>query len=295
MFDNYKDDLKIAKLIVSKKYIDKDSRIYNNNSNIYRCTNEMINCDEYINILRNKSRILSVIASGDQIINSILLGSKDIVGYDISRFPKYFLYLKLAGIKVLNKEEYLNYFVGSYYSKLMNVDTYKKIREELPDNCRLFWDGLYDNFESYFINQSLLLSKEPYSKEILTSRNLYLQDNNYKKTRLKLKNIKLTLYDENIFKLVNCNMGKFDFINLSSIIHYPIDNFGSVEEGLIKYKDFLEVLPLNKSGEALSYLYSIDSFWKFRGIIDRFYTGDKYRLETISNDNYEDGLLIYKK
>ena len=295
MFNNYKEDLKLAQLIVSNKYIDNDRRNYTNTSAIYRCTNEMINCKEYINILKNKKRILSVIASGDQIINSILLGSNDIVGYDISRFPKYYLYLKIAGIKKLEKEEFLNYFVGSYYKSLMNTDTYDKLRDELPDKCRIFWDGLYDAFEPYDINESLLLCNEPFSKEILTIRNLYLQDDNYRKTRIKLDNINLTLYDNNIFKLINCNIGKFDLINLSSIIHYPKDNFGSIEVGLKKYREFLEELPLNIDGEALSYLYSIDTFWNYRGLIDKYYSGDKFRVEPIECEKINDGLLIYKR
>ena len=295
MFDNYKEDLKIAQLIISNHYVDNDYRNYNSTSTIYRCTNEIINCSEYINILKDKKRILSVIASGDQIINSILLGSRDIVGYDISIFPKYFLYLKLAGIKKLDKFEYLDYFVGNYYSKLMNTDVYDKIREELPSKCRIFWDGLYNSFEPFDLNESYLLCNEPFSKDILIYRNLYLQDDNYKKTRLKLDKINLTIYDDNIFKLVNNNIGKFDLINLSSIIHYPKDNFGSIDFGLRKYREFLEELPLNENGEALSYLYRIDSFWKSNGIIDKYYNGDNFRLIPIQCDNFEDGLLVYKK
>ena len=61
-----------------------EARGYNLSSGIYRGTNEMISSKEYTSFITNRERILSVIASGDQILNSILLGSNDVEAFDIS-------------------------------------------------------------------------------------------------------------------------------------------------------------------------------------------------------------------
>ena len=296
MFDNYMEDLRLAQLIVSNKYHESDDRNYNNTSTIYRSTNELISNKKYIEMLKNKKRILSVIASGDQIINSILLGSTDIVGYDISRFPKYYLYLKLAAIKGLEREEYLDFFVGNYDNQLLNVDTYDKIRVYLPDKCRIFWDSLFDYFDSCDINDSHLLCNEVFDRDKFSDRNYYLQDDNYNKTKLKIDKVNITLYNDNIFKLVlNNNIGKFNLINLSSIIHYPKDNFGSVELGFMKYRKFLDKLPLEDNGIALSYLYSIQLYWIKYGIINEYFNDKNIQLLPFSYIDEEDGLLVYKK
>ena len=62
---------------------------------------EIINSRAYIDCLVDRKKVLSTIASGDQILNSILYGAKDIEGFDISVFPKYYLNLKIAAIKNL--------------------------------------------------------------------------------------------------------------------------------------------------------------------------------------------------
>lgn len=94
-------DLEIAQNIVSRNYQnDSNGKTFHNTSVIYRTSNERI-CD-YIEYLKNKKKMLSVIASGDQILNSILVNSFNIDAFDISAFPKYFLKLKMAAIRALS-------------------------------------------------------------------------------------------------------------------------------------------------------------------------------------------------
>ena len=81
---------------------------FHEESFIYMKTNEMI--QEYVQYLLHKKNILSVIGSGDQIINSLITKPEYIDCFDISIYPEYFLNLKLAAIKTLSKEEYLSLF-----------------------------------------------------------------------------------------------------------------------------------------------------------------------------------------
>ena len=70
---------------------------FHNTSAVYKVTNERMK--DYQKYLKNRKRILSVIASGDQILNSVLDGTREVDAFDISDYPKYFMYLKIAGIK----------------------------------------------------------------------------------------------------------------------------------------------------------------------------------------------------
>lgn len=83
-----KEDIITAQKIVSGSFNNIGKNHYHGNSFIYRFTNEKIN--EYQKYLENRKKILTVTASGDQILNSVLAGTKEIDSYDISRFPQYF-------------------------------------------------------------------------------------------------------------------------------------------------------------------------------------------------------------
>lgn len=104
-----KEDIIIAQKIVSCSFNNMSKENYHGNSFIYRFTNEKIN--EYQKYLENRKKVLTVTASGDHILNSVLAGTKEIDSYDISRFPRYFFELKKAAILSLSKEEYLQFFV----------------------------------------------------------------------------------------------------------------------------------------------------------------------------------------
>jgi hypothetical protein len=103
---NEKDPLEIAQSIVRGSYINFSWKsVFYENSSIYRFTNEDITL--YFSHLENKEKVLTVIASGGQILNGILAGTRDFDCYDISVFPEYYLHLQIASILALSKEDYL--------------------------------------------------------------------------------------------------------------------------------------------------------------------------------------------
>jgi len=170
---NVLEDLKLAKEVIDGKINKK--QFFNSLSSIYKTTNENISDEIYTKSLKNKNRVLSVIGSGDQIINTIFLGAKKIVGIDISRFPKYFLPLKLASIKKLDKDDYLEYFYGFLNNPFM-LKYYEKVRDELEDNSRTFWDDLYDNYEYNAIYNSYLFTNFNLSRHTAIKFNPFLQN-----------------------------------------------------------------------------------------------------------------------
>ena len=84
--------------------------------NIYPFTTE--NIAGYIDNfdLKDKS-LLTVGSSGDQALNAILKGCRDITVIDINPYTKYYYYLKAAGVLSFKEEEFLSFFRYIGYPK----------------------------------------------------------------------------------------------------------------------------------------------------------------------------------
>lgn len=283
------EDISLAQQIVSRKTLPA-RHVFSDISGIYKGTNEFITNEQYQEALKNKTRILSVLGSGDQIINSILFGSKDIEGFDISRFPKYYLMLKLAAIKSLSKDEYLSFLFGDIHDELYNEDMYSKIYPYLDEDTRLFWDSLFDYFDVCEINDSMLFRSDIMNKGIMVNNNPYLQGDNFERVKSNLKGIDIKFHEGNIFTMFNGNTKGFDLINLSNIIHY----YKCVDKDYSGYKSFLDSLPLNEKGLILSYLIGYDTYWNDSGVLDQF-DEEHYKIEEIKRDKGSDGLILYKR
>ena len=95
-----------------------------------------------------------------------------------------------------------------------------------------------------------------------------------------LKNIEVNHYVSDIRKLASSLDGEYDLINLSSIFYYGFDSMD-------KYSEVLELLPLSKNGEALTYLYKVRD-----GLVDYFQNRNCkfHRFE-----NEEGAVLVYKR
>ena len=282
--------------------IKNNSYEYSLTSPIYKSTNETISHKEYIDTIKEKERVLSIIGSGDQIINSILYGSKDIVGLDISLFPKYFLSLKLAAIKSLDKNDYLEYFYGFYNEPFM-VKYYFSVRDKLDDNSRMFWDNLYREYRAHDIYNSNLFNDFKISRNRAIINNPFLDDNNYRIVKEKLDTINVELLNYNIFDVKKLDKGDFDLIILSNMINHVFKLYGeSVTpkeydkrfiESIKKYKKFLHKLPLKKEGQAIT--YNLAFYPKVRSL----FLENDYQLYTVNEGiktyNVESEILVYTK
>ena len=274
-------------------------------SPIYKTTNETISHKESIEAIKNKERTLSILGSGDQILNAILFGSKDIIGVDISSFAKYFLPLKLAAIETLSKEEYLEYFYGNIYVPF-SIKFYSLIRDKLDINTRLFWDNLYNEYKFEKLYNSSLFTDFNLNIKRAVYNNPFLDDDNYKIMRDKLEKIKIELLEYNIFDIKKLNKGNFDLIMLSNMINHvgknnnTYQNSISLEEynnnfkkAVKEYKTFLHKLPLNNDGQAVT--YNLTFYPKIKDL----FKGSEYKVYTVNEDvrlyDLESEILVYKK
>ena len=243
----------IAQKIVRRSYCNFNNiNNFNLTSGIYRFTNEDISA--YFHHLENKKNVLTVIGSGNQILNTILAGSTNVDCFDISIFPEYYLYLHIGAILSLSQEDYIRYFLSEDNKELFSYEIYELIRKNIPNKYRKFWDSLYDYDEGIDIYNSLLFRQDYYNKETIINNNPYLQESNY----LKLKNILETrsiLINSKVYDIINTKITKkYDLINLSNILEYYY-NIDTINEYLIYLKNNFN---LNNNGEIINYFNKMD-------------------------------------
>ncbi len=240
---DYKD---VAQSIVRGNYSNLNGKTtFHSESFIYKKTNEKLN--EFIDLLLNKDKVLSVIGSGDQILNTLLTKPSKIDAFDISVFPKFFLKLKIASIKSLSRDEYIKFFFSTtetgldeYYDDLY----FDKIRKELDSETEDFWTYLFQYNDWYDIYNSTLFSSESVIEEQALVQNKYLENDEYYKLREILQNAEINYIESNLLDLrIN---DTYDLIYLSNILEYVKKS---------EYFDKIDELSDKSKGIIISYIF----------------------------------------
>lgn len=260
------EDIVSAQQVVSRAVSNINNKDnFHNTSAIYKISNERI--QDYQKYLSNRKRILSVIASADQILCSILDGTKEVDAFDISVYPKYYMFLKMAGIKALSREEYIDFFYESADTSERYDDIYDRIRVYLKGGALEFWDSLFGFFDWYDIFNSTLFSSEPYVTSTAVNQNRFLQnDEDYNKLRRVIDDVVIRTYEGDILDIADGFTERYDLIYLSNIIYYSDVN---------RYREMLKKFHLEDDGVILSYFYSISD--NVRGILEN----DNNKFEAI--------------
>ena len=166
--------------------------------------------------------ILTVCSSGDQAFNAILNDALTVDLFDVNIFSKYYFNLKLAAIKSLNYEEFLDFLTPKNIVNKNNVfllDTYLKIRNEIRnEEIKYFWDYLFCHYSGEVIYNSKMFCKLKNNRKDCIECNDYLKnENNFNKLKKKLKDKEFKFYNINIFNDKIQTNTKYDFIYLSNI------------------------------------------------------------------------------
>ena len=223
---------------------------------LYPFTNENIKA-YYEKLDFKDKKVLSVTSSGDHIINSICCGAKEIDSFDSNPLAKYYSELKIAAIKSLSLEEFILFFYNKNIFKTkkhyMNKNMYfNKIRENLNEKNKYFWDYVFNKYTSKEIYKSYLFTNDFLDLKELIKANIYLTDNKYKELKKKLTNVKITYYDKNIKDIADINK-KYDLIILSNIPAF-IDKIYDTNH-LINLKKIIDQLKTGNSTVILNYYY----------------------------------------
>ena len=207
---------------------------FNNYYHIYPFATE--NIKGYINTFdfKNKS-LLTIGSSGDQVLNAINAGCKDITVFDICPFTREYLYLKAAAIHFMNPMKffeffsYRNYQLDMFKNKRAFTDTvFPKLLSNLKDMDRdvyFFWNQLFKRYRGMKIRTRLFMRNEYNYKAISKMNNYLYSSDNFKKLRERIDIIKdINFIQGDIFK-DNID-GIYDNINLSNVVTcYEMDKF----------------------------------------------------------------------
>lgn len=306
---------------MDKKIINKACDVIKNEyedvdyyDHIYPFTTE--NIDGYLDNFDFKNKkILTTGSSCDQILNFASMGCRNITCFDINPFINYYYDLKVAALKMLTPEEFVDFFgykdtTNKYYYELKNFDKkiYEKISTILPPKSKDFWDNLYRHFNELSIRVGLF-SNDEYKKKVVKQINRYLKPENYYKLRKEIDKTQVKFIKCNVVDLPNVLKEKYDIIFLSNIMQ-------NLE--VIYKKDYLENLKklvkeleqhLTKEGKIeICYLYKVKKYnetmrpiYNTEGILDIF---DKnnikiYNLKSIESLNSfslkKDAIIVYEK
>lgn len=298
------EDIELAKQIIREK--NKERPLHNDSSAVYKASNENMSDSNYVELLKNNKSILSVIGSGDQILNAILFDSLDIDAFDINRFAKYYLEFKMAAVMTLSYEEYLDFF---YDNKTFKRKFYQKIVDNMKGEPKEFWDSIADY-------KVITLGKDKYSpndvynsglfipgiipQDRAVKNNPYLTKENYYLLRSKINEAKIRYYKGNIFGLDRTLDRPYDFINLSNICMYTRD-FLLPPLGNQKYsngyKTFVSNLKLNPDGKVLSYLMGyIPGSTSYKYVDSCLANDEDYSIYLVRNNEHaNDALAVYRK
>lgn len=195
---------------------------------------------KYYSLLSMKNkRVLSIVGSGDQVINAYFFGAKEVVGFDINKRSFFILDIKVSALLNFTREEFIKFFGSSMNNGTLDFNLYNKLKGGLSINTKKFFDKLYEEFNyngrkliksDYFRQRSMI-------KSSVIDINIYLKSNrDYIKCRNIMQNKKLQflVLDINDILISKKLIGKFDIVNLSNVLNYLTGN--------TEVKDVLDVL-----------------------------------------------------
>ncbi len=293
-----KEKLEKAKILLQKRV-----SFFRNFSKIYPFTTE--NISGYIDYfdLKDKS-LLTVGSSGDQTLNAIYKGCKDITLVDVCSFSKEFYELKKSAILTLSKEEYLEFFTLKQDSSFSN-QLYKQIEEALSlEESFNFWNELFKNYPNRIIRERLF-AKDEYQVGDIQTINPYLKDEeSYQETREQIKKVEPTFIIGDIRKTEYDR--QFDNIWLSNIFDYlgRTINYDMIEAIRQQVKDngkilyyYLYLISLNGEYIDKKAIHDPTRIIKKLPLDTDLYSfeGIESILEPNINPYAKDGVLIYQK
>lgn len=258
---------------------DIDIENFSDLSQIYSFTTE--NISGYFEYLDFKDKdILTVVASGDHIINAFYKGAKKVVGFDINYLALIYTELKLVALQNLEYQDFMRFFMINETNdidknkRVFDYITYKSLRKYLTKNTASYWDMIYKNFgcDGYKLRNSYIFNNKYDNNKVKFSSNLYLKNEiAYNHAKENIKNKDITLINANYRSINLSNLPKsanYDIILMSNISDY-IKNIYNMETNYLEeyMKEIINNFKSKTNKIVCSYLYDIQNT-KYRSEID---------------------------
>lgn len=233
-------------------------KLHNEYSYAYRFTNEDIDSVWNLFCFNDSVKLLSVLASGDQLFDMVLKGIKKADTFDCNRMAEYYtLGFKKIAIQSLSYYQFLDLFNYEKRSgKKSEMEDY--VISCAQEEYKNFWQELFYNLKQKGINASVFdfVRGEHIQDVLLNNRCNYLKTNeNYTKLQKALRESNIT-FKYNDIKNIPKEYGKYDFIYISNIMDCFNDIYSEQSElnALSSTLDLLQKiydLNLEKPGEIL--------------------------------------------
>lgn len=172
--------------------------------------------------LKNKS-VLTVGSSGDQALNAILKGCKNVTIIDANIYTEPFVEYKLALIKTFDFKTFNDLFIKP---RAFNWKVYAKISHNLSPKTRQFWDSLMLDLTSN-AEWGEFTEKDITSKMLMIDHSdrhsVFYKDEkmyNLLQSMLNDKNTKINFVNAEFQEFPNVLQEKYDLIYLSNIYDY---------------------------------------------------------------------------
>ena len=213
--------------------------------------------------LEGKS-VLTVIGSGDQVLDAVFHGAVEVTGFDINLYSTYITKLKIAAIRNLSYTEFLKYFGSGTRSASLDYKLYLKFRSGIHGDARYFFDSLYRYYKnngSRMVKSSFFAQRH-YTFSIGLVVGYLKSDANYQRIRKRLGVAGLNLVICNITDFQSCKGikgKKFDIVNLSNVPNFYVRRqIKSGDKMMIFHDSILAPLGkmLKKGGRIFYYRYT---------------------------------------
>ena len=187
----------------------------------------------------NNKKVLTVAGSGDQRLNSYLLGARKVTCFDINPLTELNMELKDRAIETLDFDEFLDFFgiINGIYDKnsILDFRLFDKFSILLESDTYDFYNYVIQNNKGkdvYFEGEDL---------NTLEKLNGYFNYNSYYRLRDIIKNKKIDFIDTDIYSLPDrLNGEKFDMILLSNISDYIHHIYES--DDIKRYRELIDTL-----------------------------------------------------
>ena len=211
-------------------------------------------------LTRRWEKSLWIGGSGQQAINGILFGSRDITIIDKNPLALLFIQLNLASIQAMTREEYRQFYYQSLYEN--GLPTIKQTEPFLQPDTYFFWEKLFSNYPKSEIMNGLLIEnfaerENQYLQEIILKKNPYLEPKFFNYLKHVFQRVKISYQEEDI---LNVNLSKerpFDKVYLSNV-------FQEIPLTLEEYQNFLEekIFPfMSEKGDVMAGYLNITKYF----------------------------------
>lgn len=263
------------------RFLDTDSYICFNDirDTCYLTSNEDLKAFMKREYFEGK-RVATVGSSGDQMLDSLLLGAKDVTLIDANYYSRAFAEYKLAMVKNLNYEKFM-VSLEVPRIKLFNINLYKEISHDLSRPVQEFWDRLFLEYQGEYlelddfnydylennvtattISSELILFDENSGVNYIASKDNYLKLQEF----LRKGDYKINFARADVSRFNEVLEGTFDVILLSNIYDY-VDHYN-----FVKYVKELYNNKLNPGGLIqVHYAFVHDDYEK--SDLQRYYKG----------------------